>query len=61
MATKTFIRESNLLDKVNVDSLLSVLEDENVVQVERLSNVVILQEEDKLKDFIDKIKKDKGI
>lgn len=61
MATKTFISESNLLDKVNVDSLLSVLEDENVVQVERLSNVVILQEEDKLKDFIDKIKKDKGI
>jgi hypothetical protein len=61
LATKTFISESNLLDKVNVDSLLSVLEDENVVQVERLSNVVILQEEDKLKDFIDKIKKDKGI
>lgn len=61
MATKTFIRESNLLDEVNVDNLLSVLEDENVVQVERLSNIVILQEEDEIKDFIGKIKKDKGI
>lgn len=61
MATKTFIRESNLLDEVNVDSLLSALEDEKVVQVERVSNVVILQEEDEIKDFIGKIKKDKGI
>lgn len=61
MATKTFIDENNLLDKATIDSLLSVLEDENVVQVERLSNVVILQEEDEIKDFIGKIKKDKGI
>lgn len=61
MATKTFIRESNLLDEVNVDNLLSVLEDENVVQVERLSNIVILQEEDEIKDFVDRIKKAKGI
>lgn len=61
MATKTFIDESNLLDKVNIDSFLSVLEDENLVQVERLSNVVILQEEDEIKDFVNRIKKDKGI
>lgn len=61
MATKTFIDESNLLDEVNVDKFLSMLEDEKVVQVERLSNVVILQEEDEIKGFIDKIKKDKGI
>ena len=61
MATKTFIDKSNLLDKVNLDSLLSVLEDENVVQVEGLSDVVILQEEDEIKDFIGKLKKDKGI
>lgn len=61
MATKTFIRESNLLDGVNVDNLLSVLEDENVVQVGRLSNIVILQEEDEIKDFLDRIKKVRGI
>lgn len=61
MATKTFIRGSNLLDEVNVDNLLSVLEDENVVQVERLSNIVILQEEDEIKDFLDRIKKVRGI
>lgn len=61
MATKTFIRESNLLDEVNVDNLLSVLEDENVVQVERLSNIVILQEEDEIKDFVDRRKKVRGV
>lgn len=61
MATKTFIDESNLLDKVNIDSFLSVLEDENLVQVERLSNVVILQEEDEIKDFVNRIKKVRGI
>ena len=61
MATKTFIDENNLLDEVNVDNLLSVLEDENVVQVERLSNIVILQEEDEIKDFLDRIKKARGI
>ena len=61
MATKTFISESNLLDKVDVGSLLSVLEDERVVQVERVSNVVILQEEDEIKDFVDRRKKVRGI
>lgn len=61
MPTKTFIDESNLLDKVNVDSLLSVLAGANVVQVERISNVIILQEEDEIKDFVDRIKKDRGI
>ena len=61
MPTKTFIDESNLLDEVNVDSLLSALEDENRVQVERISNVVILQEEDEIKDFVDRIKKARGI
>lgn len=61
MATKTFIDESNLLDKVNVDSLLSALEDENRVQVEGLSNVIILQGEDEIKDFVDRIKKARGI
>lgn len=61
MATKTFIAESNLLDEVNVDNLLSVLEDENVVQVEGLSNVVILQDEKEIKDFVDRIKKARGI
>lgn len=61
MATKTFIDESNLLDKVNVDNLLSALEDENRVQVEGLSNVIILQEEDEIKDFVDRIKKTRGI
>ena len=61
MATKTFISESNLLDKVNIDSLLSALEDENRVQVEGLSNVIMLQEEDEIKDFIGKIKKARGV
>lgn len=61
MATKTFIDESNLLDKVNVDSLLSALGDENVVQVEGLSNVIILQDEKEIKDFVDRIKKARGI
>lgn len=61
MATKTFISESNLLDKVDVGSLLSVLEDEKVVQVERVSNVVILQEEDEIKDFVDRRKKVRGV
>ena len=61
MPTKTFIDESNLLDEVNVDSLLSALEDENRVQVERISDVVILQEEDEIKDFVDRIKKARGI
>lgn len=61
MPTKTFISESNLLDKVNVDSLLSALEDENRVQVEGLSNVIMLQEEDEIKDFIGKIKKARGV
>lgn len=61
MPTKTFIEESNLLDKVNVDSLLSVLEDENRVQVEGLSNVIILQDEKEIKDFVERIKKVRGI
>ena len=61
MPTKTFIDESNLLDEVNVDSLLSALKDENRVQVERISDVVILQEEDEIKDFVDRIKKARGI
>lgn len=61
MPTKTFISESNLLDKVNIDSLLSALEDENRVQVEGLSNVIMLQEEDEIKDFIGKIKKARGV
>ena len=61
VTTKTFIDENNLLDKASVDSLLSVLEDESVVQVEKLSNVIILQEEDKIKDFVDRMKKVRGI
>ena len=61
MATKTFIDESNLLDKVNIDNLLSAMEDESVVQVERLSKVVILQDEKEIKDFVERIKKARGI
>lgn len=61
MATKTFRDERDLLDKVNVDSLLSALEDENRVQVEGLSNVIILQDEKETKDFVERMKKAKGI
>lgn len=61
MATKTFIDENNLLDKVNIDNLLSAMEDESVVQVERLSKVVILQDEKEIKDFVERIKKARGI